>query len=60
MLEYFDDEIEADDNADKQDVDEGTIINKLTNEEFSVRKTKNEEEGSMGIIMERAAKKKKH
>ena len=39
-------------------MDEETLINKLTNEEFSVRKTENEE-GNTIIIAERVAKKKK-
>ena len=39
--------------------DEKMRINEKTNEEFSVRKTENEE-GNTVIIIERAATKKKH
>ena len=59
ILEYYDDEIEVDDAADEKDVDEEIFMNKLTNEEFSLRMTEDEEESNTLITIERAEKKKK-
>ena len=57
MLEYC--AIENDDAADEKDVDKGIFINKLTNEEFSVRMTEDKKKSNILITIERAEKKKK-
>ena len=60
MLEYYyDEEIDDADDGDADKENEKKIINKKTNEEFSVRKTENTEEGSTAIITERATYKRK-